>query len=48
MSVPFFAISRWEACKKSSVVAYGASEEEPEVKNMNEDKSKADAEYTVW
>ena len=38
---------RWEACKKSSVVSYGASEEEPEVKNMNMDKSKPDAEYTV-
>ena len=38
----------WQSCKKSSVVAYGASEEEPEVKNMNEDKSKKDAEFTVW
>jgi sedoheptulose-bisphosphatase len=37
----------WEACKKSSVVAYGASEEEPEVKDMNKDKKKDKAEYTV-
>ena len=28
-------------------MSYGASEEEPEVKNMNMDKSKPDAEYTV-
>ena len=32
----------WEKCKKSKVVAYGASEEEPEVKACN-----PDGEFTV-
>jgi sedoheptulose-bisphosphatase len=34
----------WEACRKSSVIREGASEEEPEVRNMDEDGT---GEFTV-